>query len=325
MKGKRGLRLLILLLFLFLAGGGGCGGEKISPPAPTGGAAFPLTLTDGIGRQVTIPAPPEKIVSLAPSCTEILFALGLGEKVVGVTTYCNYPPEAQRVDKVGTYSQPSLEKVASLAPDLVLGDDSKQKFATQFENLGIPFLVLVPRTIPQVLANIKLVGEATGKKAEAEEVCADFEARLAALSAKLAAIPEEKRLRVYYEVYPEPLMSAGPGTFIHQIITLAGGKNIAADAATDWPEFSAETVAHRNPQVIVFPKVHGTAGVPETATTIAKIRSRPGWEKIDAVKSGKIYGVDPDLFSRPTPRLITAAEELARLLYPELFSKEVKK
>lgn len=308
----------VMIFFLLVVSA--CGTtEKGEPQTPVSknhdSGSYPVTVTDGVGRQVLIPARPKRIVSLAPSVTEILFAAGLGEKVAGVTTYCNYPPQAEGIEKIGTYREPSLEKIVALQPDLVVGDDSKQDLSRQLEELEVPFLVLAPKTVAGVLDSLSLVGKATGAEARAAEVRRELQARLDQVQEKLAAVPETARPLVYYEVYSDPLMTAGPGTFIHQIITLAGGTNIAADAATAYPEFSLETLVQRNPQVIVFPEVHGSE-----MTTVEKIKLRPGWGEIRAVREGEIYGVGPDLFSRPGPRVVDAVEQMAAILHPEIFT-----
>ncbi|BCV23893.1 ABC transporter substrate-binding protein [Gelria sp. Kuro-4] len=289
------------------------GGTQAAAPAD---AQFPFTFTDDMGRQVTLPAPPVRLVSLSPGNTEILFALGLGPKVVGVDEYSDYPPEAAQVAKIGSFSQPSVEKVVALKPDLVLATDMHEQAVRQLEDLGIPVAVVLPRTVDQVMRSIAWVGRAAGVKDKADQLAAEMQARIAKVKTRVENIPQEERPRVYYEVYSDPLMSAGPKTFIGQLIVLAGGRNIAQDADTDYPKFSAEAIIKRNPQVMIFPQFHGTA-----ALTVEQIKARRGWAQVSAVKDSRLYGIDADLISRPGPRVAEALEELARLIHPELFAK----
>jgi len=314
--GSVRFRAIVLLAVALVAlAAAGCAEKKpqvgLTQPAP-----FPLTVTDGTGRQVTIPAQPQKIVSLSPSCTEILFALGLGSKVVGVDKFSNYPPEAQKVEKVGGFSDPSVEKIAALKPDLILGTGMHKKVLPQLESLGIPVVLLEPRNVEGVLADIGTVGRLTGVPEAAEKVVADVRNRIDRVKAKVDTVPREQRPWVYYEVYSEPIMTVGPNTLIHQLIELAGGRNIAYDAQTDYPEFSAEAVIQRNPAVIIFPSFHGSASL-----TVDKLKARPGWAAIAAVKDGRVHPIDADIISRPGPRIADAVEELARLILPDLFPR----
>ncbi|MBE3574380.1 MAG: cobalamin-binding protein [Firmicutes bacterium] len=286
--------------------------------APSARAAGALTLTDDMGRQVSLPAPaagsaaPQRIVSLAPSATEILFALGLGPEVVGVDEYSNYPAAASKLPKVGGFSTPSIEKIAALKPTLVLGTNLHAKFLPQFDQLHIPVLLLNPPDVSGILHDIQIVGRATGTTAAANQVVADIRSRLKRVQQKVEKIPASQRPWVYYEVWSDPLMTAGPNSFISQLITLAGGRNIAFDAKGDYPVISPENIIERNPDVILFPLVHGS-----DALTVEKLKARPGWEKISAVKAGRVFGIDADLISRPGPRVALAVEELSRLILPE--------
>lgn len=318
-RGRGGLLVALLLLPSILAAVvAGCG----LAPAPPGdsaapaGAGFPLTLTDDLGKEVTLPAAPQRLVSLSPSNTEILFALGLGEKVVGVDDYSNYPPEAAAVPKIGGFSKPNVEKVVALKPDLVLATGMHQQAVDRLEEMGIAVAVVNAKTVDEVLESIKWVGRATGAEDRAARVVAEMEERIRRVQALVRDIPEEKKPLVYYEVYSDPLMSAGPKTLIGQLIELAGGRNLARTAETDYPRFSAEAVIKGDPEIILFPQFHGTA-----SQTVEQIKARPGWEAIRAVKNNRVYGIDADLISRPGPRVAEALERLARLIHPELFGK----
>ncbi len=277
----------------------------------------PLTAVDDAGRSVAFDDQPGRVVSLAPSNTELLFAIGAGSKVVGVDACSDYPAEARDVAKVGDYALPNMEAIIALKPDLVLADRQHADLVKQMEELGLKVLILDPHTIEGVYADITLVGRITGMEKQAATVVDDMRARLDKVEETLKAIDPTRRVTVYYEVYSDPLMSVGPGTFAHEVITLAGGRNIFGDAKTGYPEISPEAVITSNPSVIVYPDFHG----PE-ALTPAKLKARPGWDRIEAVVTGRVFGLDADIISRPGPRLADAVEAMAAILYPEEFGRE---
>lgn len=277
---------------------------------------FPLTVEDYFERQVEILRKPERIISLAPSNTELLFALGLAERIVGVTEYCNYPPAALDKPKAGSFSEPYLEQIISLEPDLVIASEFlvSGEALEQLENLGFPVLVLYPAGIEEVCQVLELLGAVTGERESARELIAEMETRLAAVRERLQQLPAGKKVRVYYEVYADPLMTAGCISVIHEIIGKAGGENIFADVQADFPKVSPEAVIERDPEIILYSDQHGSEG-----TFDQEIVNRPGWETVSALREEKIFGLDADKFTRPGPRLIEAVEELARIFYPELW------
>lgn len=287
-------------------------------PEPPAAAqpGFPLTLTDDMGRQVTLPAVPERIVSLAPSNTEILFAVGAGDQVVGVTQYCNYPVEAQSREQIGGFSAQtiSVEKIVALEPDLVVAAGPiHQPVIEALEALAIPVLAVNPNTLEQVYTSIELVGHLTGHDEQAAQVVEEMKSRVALVSERLATLPEEQRLRVYWEVFDEPRMTAGPTTFNGQLIELAGGVNVFADVTEEYPQINDEEVIRRNPAVIM-----GADTMGEKLTT-ELVAQRPGWDQIDAVRNGRIYLFNGDMVARAGPRLALVLEEMAKAMYPELF------
>lgn len=275
-----------------------------------------LTITDALGRQVALAGMPGRIVSLAPSVTEILFAIGAGPQVVGVTKFCTYPPEADALPEIGGFSTTSIsvEAIVGLKPDLVIaGTTSQQPIVEQLEQLAVPVVVLAPESFEQVYANIAQAGYLTGHAAEASGVVDEMRARVEAVAATVASIPSDERPTVYWEVYDDPLTTAGPATFIGQMIELAGATNSFADATENYPQVSAEAVFERNPQVILGPDSQGMKLTQEA------VGERPGWADIQAVRDGRIYLLDGDMVSRPGPRLAEALEALAAALYPEAF------
>ncbi|MEW6541593.1 MAG: cobalamin-binding protein [Bacillota bacterium] len=307
--------LLITAVLLLALLGAGCAGSPTETALEKG---FPITVTDDIGCEVTVTASPARIISLAPSNTEMLFALGLGPKIVGVTDFCNYPAEAPAKERVGGFVNPSLEKIIALEPDLVVAADLHRELVPQLNNLKIPVVVLNARSVDGMLNNIILVGRLTGLEMEAERLTGELRARVEAVTGRVSKIAPSKRPRVYYEVWHEPLCTAGPGTFIDDLIGLAGGTNVAADAPVPWPQYSAEVIVRKNPEVMLHAYGHGDAG----SQTPAGIARRPGWSSVSFVKSGRVYAMDADMMNRAGPRLVDALEAVARALHPEVFERQ---
>jgi iron complex transport system substrate-binding protein len=283
-------------------------------------AGFPVKTTDALHRSVVVARPPQRIVSLAPSNTEILFAIGCGDRVKGVTTFCNYPVEATKLPKVGGYAGNTinLEAIVALQPDLVLAGEENQKTLIEaLERLGIPSFAIKSRSFADLYEVILQVGTVTDRKEAAQALVASMRARVASIQERVAKIPPDQRVRVYWEVFDEPVMSAGPRSIIGQLITLAGGINIFDDVAEDYPHVSTEVIVARDPQVILAPS-HPRA-VP---LSLERIASRPGWADITAVKKHRFAMLPADPTSRPGPRLVEGLELFAEALYPALFPKK---
>jgi iron complex transport system substrate-binding protein len=309
-------RLIALLLLIVT----GCA-PATTPAAPAAApvtpsaATFPLTIVDDLGRTVTVESAPERIVSLLPSNTEILFAVGAGEQVIGVTSFCNYPAEAATREQIGgiTNQTISIEAITALEPDLVVASGTQTDAIQTLTETGLVVIVLEPSTLADIYANIELVGRITAHSDQAAGLVADMQRRAEAVTSKVAAVPEAERPSIYYEVWNEPLMTAGPNTFIGQLVTLAGGRLIFSDVAEDWPQVSAEVIIERDPAVILGPDSNSEI------LTGEQIAARPGWAQIAAVQSGRIYLLDGDIVSRPGPRIVDALEAMARNFYPDLF------
>lgn len=283
------------------------------PPTPTP-SPYPMTVTDMAGREVKIPAEPRRIVSLAPSITEILFALNLGDRVVGVTEFCNYPPEATEKPKVGGFSDVNMEKLLEVQPDLVLvASIHIAQVLPELEKLGLPALVVDAHDFPGVLESIRLVGKVAGAMEAAEALTAQMQER----ADKVAqAVKDRPRPRVYWEL-DSTLWTVGPGSFVQDLIERAGGQNIAADAEMAWVQLTAEAIIAADPEVI-FLADHPWGESAET------VKARPGWEKISAVVNGRIVELtqeQTDIVSRPGPRVIDALELIARALHPDAFQR----
>lgn len=313
--------LIIISLFL-----GGCSASTPTPteiptaiptptPEPTAIPVFPITLTDGLGREITLDSAPERIISLSPSNTEILFAVGAGKLVVGNTKYCDYPMEAQNLPKIGGFSGKSIsvETIISLKPDLVLANDSGQESVIEaLEQANVKVIAVKAASFDDVYANLETVGKITGHDTEAAAVVTGMKARVETVTNLVAGISEENRPTIFWEVWDEPMMTAGPETYIGQLISMAGGINIFADLQEDYPQVSPEEIIKRNPNFILGPDTHGDK------LTAQNLASRPGWDQIEAVKNDHIFLIDGNTASRSGPRLVDALEAMVEALYPEL-------
>jgi iron complex transport system substrate-binding protein len=257
---------------------------------------------DEIGRQVAVAPQPQRIISLAPSITEILFALQLGARVVGVTSYCDFPAEAKTKEKVGDTLKPNLERLIALKPDLVLISTASQleKITQQLDQLGIPVFVTNPKSVAGVLTSIRKLGEVTGAEQQAEEFITEMQTRIATVQRQTA---DQTAPRVLYILQLSPLITAGKNTFINDLITQAGGRSISGEEVADYPQFSHETALARAPEVIIVPESHGTELVNVEAV-------KQAFATAPAVKNNRIVGVNPDLIDRPGPRIVAGLEAL---------------
>ena len=316
MKTYRSLVLWSLLALLIVALAG-CAGAKAPEASEPVGTESPesVSVVDDAGRTVEVVRNPQRLISLAPSNTEILFTLGLGDKVVGVTDFCDYPEEAQAIEKVGGMEH-NLEKIVALDPDLIVaigGSPAQVEKATEMEKLGLTVLVLDPGDIEGIMANVELLGKATGAEKEASELAAQMRKRFDDITTK--AKEAGSRPKVFFELDatdPSKPYTPGPGSFIDALISLAGGSNIAASAKMQWAQLSTEEIIAQDPEIIVLGDVN-------YGVTVEMVKDRPGWSVITAVKNGAIYPIDDILISRPGPRIIDGLEDLARIIHPELF------
>lgn len=306
MKSLTFVVAVTLVVVTFLAG---CGCPALVSPTPEPTFA-PITVKDGVGNVITLEAEPQRIISLAPSHTEVLYALGLGDRVVGVTEYCDYPPEAADKPKVGDFANADLELVVGLEPDLVLATTMHMaETVPALQNRGVTVFVIDPQAVSDVLDAISRIGQITGSDETAEALISDMQARIDAVQEKVKDAPRPK---VFWELGAE-LYTVGPNTFIDDLIALAGGENVAADADTPWPQLSVEAIILKDPDVIVLADHN-------YGQTAEMVKERPGWEDIGAVKEGNIIEiVDDDIVSRPGPRLVEGVEFLAKALHPDLF------
>ena len=288
-----------------------------SPPAPTETPAWSFSASDATGQEVTLANVPERIVSLAPSITEILFAVGAGDQVVGRDSYSDYPEQAaQAADIGGGYSELNTEAILALEPDLVLASEltsADQIKSIKDLNLTI-FVVPNPTDFDGLYADLTLVGQMTGHADSTPDLINGYKARVAAVESTLADVSEKPL--VFYELDgtdSSAPWTSGPGTFIDTLINMAGGRNVGASLQGDWVQISAEDLIVQNPDIILLGDATWGGMTPDMVT------SRPGWDSISAVSQGQVYTFDDNLVSRPGPRLIDGLEAMARLLHPDLF------
>ncbi|MDR1231703.1 MAG: cobalamin-binding protein [Spirochaetaceae bacterium] len=271
--------------------------------------AAPITVTDVSGRVVTLPDYPRRIVSLSPSVTEILFAVGAGSQVAGVTEYCNYPPETAQKTKIGGFSGAtvSVEQIALLKADLVIvSQDMHFKVIPLLERLSLPVFAVEPRSFADIYQTITDLGKLTGHETEAAAVNNGMKEKL-----QTAARLRQGRqpVTVFWEVYSNPLMTTGGQTVISEAISLAGGRNIFDDVTSSWPQVSVEQVLARRPDWILAPNEQ--AGNFDAAT----LARRPGWQTLPAVRQNHVALITADLINRYGPRLADAVLEIARVLF----------
>lgn len=270
------------------------------------------TITDLTGRTVEVPAAPRRVVALAPSVTEIVYALQRGDRLAGVTRFSNYPAAAQRLPKVGSYVHLDAERIVALQPDLCIAvkDGNPIAVVEQLQAIGIPVFAVNPVDLDTVIQSISTMGDLLQAEDIAHAVVSDMRRRIARVETRLAKAPT--RPRVFFQIGISPIVSIGDHTFIHTLITLAGGTNVAA-GGNPYPRFSREQVIAAAPEVIVISSMAREA-------VFEKVKAEwMQWPAIPAVKNRSVFIAPPDLFDRPSPRLVEALELLATYIHPDLF------
>jgi len=281
------------------------------------GVEFPVTVTDSSGEEVTIDEEPETIVSLLPSNTEIIFELGAGDRLIGVSEYCNYPAETADIDVVGAQDM-DAELILSMAPDMALVQGYHQQnhseILDQYEEAGIDVIVIEGgNSFEEVYESIRLLGTVTGTSDNAENIVSDMESSLADIQEQAAEISEEDKKTVWVEVAPSPdIFTTGRNTFMHEMLEAIQATN-AAEEEEGWVNLTEEEIVMLNPDVIIT-----TYGY-YVEDPIDEVLSRDGWTDVPAIQNEQIHDVDNDTVTRPGPRLIEGVETLAKLVYPEVF------
>ena len=304
--------VMAALLILGLAA---CSGQSSSPQPP------PTTVIDDLGREVRLEKPPAKIISLAPSNTEILFALGLGDRVVGVTEFCNYPPEIEdlknqgKLAVIGGFANPDLEKIIALDPDLILATGLHEKeVIPKLEERNLKVFALAPKSLDQLIEDFRKVGQLTGGEEAATRLIDQMRQRIQEVAEKVGGL---KKRRVFYVTWHDPIWTAGSGTIANELIEKAGGINIFRDIS-DYKMVDLETVLARNPQVIIACTGHGES----RDMPFVWAKEEPRLAATEARQNGRIYQIDADLITRAGPRVVEALEKLAYFIHPEVFAAQ---
>lgn len=292
--------------------------ETTPAKTPENTTLQPMTITDQLGRQVTITSPaPQRIVSLAPSNTEILFALGLEDRLFGVTDYCNYPPEAEEKKSVGGFSTANIEEIVAIGADLILATSiHKDEVVPQLEAKGLTVVVVAPETLNEVLDGIRLIGLVTGEEEKAAVLLNDIRGRIDTITEKIAGLPEEDRVPVFYLTWHDPLKTSGGDTLINELIKTAGGENIFAEVSGA-DTVDLEVLISRNPEVMIAGIGMGTG----EEDTLQFLETESRLKDTEAAINGRIHGIHMDLTGRPGPRIVDGLEQFARCIHPEIFGQ----
>jgi len=275
-------------------------------------------VVDQVGRTLVVPENPTRVIALAPSITEIIYDLGQEERLVGVTQYSTYPPEAESLPRVGSYVRPDIEKIVALKPDLCLAtkDGNPKHIVDKIVSLGIPVYVINPRNLVEIMDTITRIGSLLQAEKSASGLVSDMEERIERVQEQVKK--GNHRPRVFFQIDAEPLFSAGTDTFIHELIEMAGGVNTAAGEIS-YPRYSWEDIIALQPEIVLISSMAGGLS-PEYL-----LKSWEKWDLLSAVKNDRIYVVNAELFDRPTPRLVDGLEVIAALIHPELFIKRDNK
>ncbi len=264
------------------------------------------TVTDETGRKVTLPDHPHRLICLAPSVTDTVFALGAGDDVVAVSDYTTYPPAALKKPSVGGLVKPSIETILSLHPDLVIGTQlpGSEELATQLGALGIPVYLVDPHGLAGILQSVERVGDALNRMPQAQALRASLSQRIAAVKARSVGKPAP---RILFPIWYDPIISVGKHAFISELVETAGAKSVTDDLVADWPQVSMETVLERAPEALLLMR----GGKIDLDT----LRNRPGWSTMPAVKEGRVYYVDEGI-QEPSPEAIDALEQIVKEFHP---------
>ena len=287
-----------------------------APPLKSN-SPYGVVVIDDLGREVRFNYLPQKIVSLDPSITEILFALRLNNEVVGVTDYCDYPEQARSKSKVGGYIDPNVEAIALLEPDLVVTTlkINTPRLIQQLEDFGIKVFVLDPKKIEDIFKNISSLAKLTYREERAGELLGALNGRLHEVRKKVAGI---SRPGVFLEMGKDPLISVGPGSFAHDLIEIAGGRNVASQSSSRYRKYTLEEIILADPEVIII------CSMISDDLCLAQKKWWKKWTNMCAVRNGRIYVIEANLLTRPGPRMIDGLMELAKAIHPEIFLEQGK-
>jgi iron complex transport system substrate-binding protein len=273
---------------------------------------YPLTIIDITGTAVTIPQEPQRIISIAPSNTEILFALGLVDKIVGITNYCNFPEETKNIEKIGETFPLNLEKIVSLKPDLILAYAGQLNEIPRLRELGLNTIVIEPLNLQETLKSIQMVATVGGIPEKGNILVENLSQRIDQIKTEVSNLEITKKPKVFIGGIYETIWTPGEGTLFNELISLAGGINMAA-GFSGWTKISPEFIVKEDPDIIIIPI--GAMNPGDELKIKENIYQRPGWSNLSAVKTQKIFIVNEDLFFRPGPRLVDGLERLYKIFY----------
>lgn len=268
-------------------------------------------MTDEIGRKVKIPHAAKKIVSLAPSITEILFALGLHDEIAGVTDFCDYPEAALKKPRIGGFVSPDIEKIVSLRPDLIIAirDGNRLEVLHRLDDLGLSVYWIDPRGFDGVIGTIRNLGEVVGRPSESRRTAEEMVRKKENIVAATRALP---RPRVFFQVGDTPMITVGSRTLASDLIRLAGGRSISEDETIDYPLYSMETIMAMAPEIIIMSSMDSKKNYPNL------VKKWQRWKNLPAVRMNAIYVVDSNLVDRPTPRIVEGLEAMVRMIHPDV-------
>lgn len=322
---KKSFKILTIVILIFSLLSGCSSSQEITSATDQGEnngrsngtltTIYPLTIKDYTGKEVTIPAEPQRIITLFPSNTEILFELELDDKVIAVTVNDDYPLNVQEnAEYIFTDGlNPNIEQVINLNPDLIVFGAHSDELIKSYSNLNIPVVKYNPQSLNEVYQTIEDLGVITNTQGKAQQLIADMKVKEEAIDIKIANINDSNKKRVWVEVSSD-LWTSGKDTFMNELIEKAGGINVVD--IPGWVQYSEEKVIEKNPEVIFT--TYGN----NDSNAVINILNREGWNGVDAVKDNRVYDVDSSLVNRPGPRIVDAIEEFAKALYPDLFTDE---
>ena len=299
-------RILLLQLLLFSAD---CRSRREPPVGNSSDPSAMVEYTDGVGRRVTLPRHPSRIISLAPSVTEVIYLLGADKRLIGVTSVCDWPPDAASKPKIADLLNPNYELILASKPDLVIASTAGNDRAAvaKLSSLGVPIFVTAPRSVERIYETVEQIGKVTDCTDAGDRLVAEMKLRLGTVSHRLSGLPP---VRAFFITWFDPLLAPGRNTFETDVLRYAGVSSITSEIDDFYPRYSLEQVLARDPEVILT--------VEHKGNPLPDLRRLPGWQRLDAVREGRVY-VLPEVFQHPSPRFVEAVEFLARKIHPERF------
>jgi len=305
MKFKKRINLmsLILIISLLLISTGVIAQE------------FPVTITDSLDNEFTLEEKPTKIISLSPNMTEVLFAVGAGENVVGVTNFADYPQEATEVDIIGSITEPNIEKIITMEPDVVIASSvNKMETIERLRELNVKVAGFSANSVDMAIENIKTVSKLTGNQEKGEEIVTEMYIKIGEMTNLVEDhLENNKKRKVFYEIWNDPLYTAGKNNFIDDLVNMAGGINIGRLAEGQWPQYNLEKLLIEDPEVYI-----STPHSADREVSKEKIKNRAQYQSISAIKNDRVYVIDQDILNRASPRLVKGLALMTKAIFPEL-------